>query len=252
MKGFFCKLSKILWVSAAILLGRSSSAEGLQAAVALANYSKDAIGLFNNMRVPAALMTGGLVPLGVIMNKPIEAEEPRRTKVLKKAGALLGVASLLSEIIAVTYASIAINKLVELPSPDTTSVVSLISQHHELAWLGTNIHFLLGMMGFGLLVGIRVYLVLGESVGTMVAGMSLAFFFQSLAVVNRGISREINGVSSGFASNFGVLLWKYGLLILKTIRTGGMGVCGVLAVAAATVTVVRTAMSFARDYAADK
>lgn len=252
MKGYFCSLSKILWGSALLLLGGASSAEGLQAAVAMVNHSKDAIDLFNNMRAPAALMAGGLVPLGILMNQPIQDTDRRRTKVLKKAGALLGVASLLSEIIAVTYASIAINKLVELPSPDTISVAALISQHHELAWLGTNIHFLLGMMGFGLLVGIRVYLVLGESVGTLAAGMSLAFFLQSLAVVNRGISRKINGVSTKFASNFGVLLWKYGLVILKTIRTGGVGICGVLAVAVAAVTAVQTALSFTRDCAAEK
>merc|ERR1712224_877047 len=108
------------------------------------------------------------------------------------------------------------------------------------------------MMGFGLLVGIRVYLVLGESVGKLAAGMSLAFFLQSLAVVNRGISRKINGVSTKFASNFGVLLWKYCLTILETVRTGGVGICGILAVVVAAVTLVQTALSFTRDCAADQ
>ena len=80
---------------------------------------------------------------------------------------LLAVLSLLSELLAVMYSSIAINKLVEVPSPPTAGVSDLISQKYELAWLGTNFHFLLGMMGFGLLVGNRVYIAFGNPVGNL-------------------------------------------------------------------------------------
>jgi len=222
---------------------------GLQSAAALANYSKDAIDLFNNMRAPAALISGGLVPLGILINQPIdETTDNCRTKILKKAGAVVGAASLLSEIIAVTYASIAINKLVELPSPDTASVADLISKHHELAWLGTNIHFLLGTMGFGLLVGIRVYTVMGnKSGGNLVAGLSLAFFLQSLAIVNRGISRQIGGVKTRFASNFGVLLFNYLRVVVQNIFSGSIGVCGILALGVTGVTLANVALSVYKE-----
>ena len=227
----------------------SSRVHGLQTTVALANYSKDAINLFNNMRAPAALISGGLVPLGILINQPIDetADNPR-TKVLKKAGAVVGAASLLSEIIAVTYASIAINKLVELPSPDTASVADLISKHHELAWLGTNIHFLLGIMGFGLLVGIRVYTVMGNrGGGNLVAGLSLAFFLQSLAIVNRGISRKIGGVKTQFASNLGVLLVNYMRALVQNVFSGSIGVCGILALVVTGVTLSNVALSAYKD-----
>jgi len=225
--------------------------DGLQpATTVMANYSKDAISLFNNMRTPAALVAGGLVPLGILMNKPIvEEEDTIKTKVLKKSSALLGVASLLSEIIAVIYASIAINKLVELPSPQTASVVDLLSQNHNLPWLGANVHFFLGMMGFSLLVGTRVYLVFGGAVGNLAIGYSVAFFLQMLAVVNRGIALGRGGSHHFGANNFGHLCLLYGLSILRFATKDTTSVCSILSIGVTAVTIANTIVSFYKDYA---
>ena len=213
-------------------------------AVALADHSKDVASLFNNMRTPAALLTGGLVPLGILSAQPIDEEnDSRGTKLIKQANVVLAVTSLLSEIIAVIYSSIAINKLVEVPSPPTAGVAELISQHYELSWLGTNIHFLIGMMGFILLVGNRTYLMFGQTLGKFAIGLSVASFLQALHVVNKGIAMgSINKscVQTQFATNFFKLCLRYVKIAIQNVH----GFCGIAAMVITFATVVATMYSF--------
>ena len=240
--------SMIACLAAAAIVPRVESLQTAQAATAMANYSKDAIGLFNNMRTPAALLTGGLVPLGILMNSPIHDDDSRKTRVLKKAGVVLGVTSLLSEILAVVYSSIAINKLVELPSPDTASVADLLSKHHSLPWLGTNVHFILGMMGFVLLVGIRTYLAVGASMGTLAAGLSAGCFLQTLAVVNRSIALGRSGGDHVDAANLGQLLLHYGRSMFRFATRGKIGVCSVLSMVVTAAAVAGAIASFYEEF----
>lgn len=130
----------------------SALASTATAAAVLKDYSGTASGLFNNMRTPAALIGGTVVSLGVTSAPPIKENDSSFVKLFKKANLLLGVASLLSEILAVTYSSVAINKLAEIKFEPTQSVDDLISEHFKLEWVGTNVHFLMGMFGFGLLM----------------------------------------------------------------------------------------------------
>jgi hypothetical protein len=230
-----------------LLLSVVAPAEGMEspasaAAAVLADHSKDVVNLFNNMRTPAAMLTGGLVGVGVMSATPPQQDDTKCIKRLKKAHIMLGVASLLSEIMAVTYASIAINKLVEVPSPATAGVAELIQQHHELAWLGTNIHFLFGMMGFGLLIGNRVYLTFGNPIGQLALGLSVAFFLQALSVVNTGIAMGSGeGVNSRFASNLFFLSCRY---ISVAVQSATGGVCGSAAIIVAVLTIIKTAITF--------
>jgi hypothetical protein len=194
--------------------------QAAKAALVLKDHSAAAVGLFNNMRTPAALIGGALVPLGILNAAPVAKDDSKRTKLFKRAYILLGVASLLSEILAVTYSTIAINKLVEVAHAPTAGVVALIANHHELAWIGTNIHFLLGMMGFGLIVGAKASLVFGNPTGQIAGLWSMAAFMQALSVVNRGIAQ------SPFGSNMFTLTLRYGSLLLAN-ATGVMSTSAV-------------------------
>lgn len=102
-------------LTALIFLGISVfPAQGLMVAAtgaALADYSAAAAGLFNNMRAPAALIGGALVPIGILTAPTIDEDDSKAMKFLKKANIIIAVASLLSEIMAVVYSSIAINKI---------------------------------------------------------------------------------------------------------------------------------------------
>jgi hypothetical protein len=77
----------------------------------LADYSGAATSLFNNMRAPAALIGGSLVPIGILSAPTIQKDDSKAMVLLKKANIIIAVASLLSEIMAVVYSSIAINKI---------------------------------------------------------------------------------------------------------------------------------------------
>lgn len=200
------------------------------ASTVLKDHSGAAIGLFNNMRTPAALIAGSLVPLGILSAPTIEKEDSKILKFMKKANIVLGVTSLLSEVIAVTYSSIAINKLAEVDSPLTRGAAELIARNYELAWLGTNIHFLVGLMGFGLIVGSKAYFACGSGIGRATIGWAVAAFFQALAIVNKGIAIGFgpSADASRFASNFFTLILRYFSLIAKSTNGGFFAVGAIL------------------------
>eukprot|EP01083_Nonionella_stella_P008027 23117_1 len=87
----------------------------------LKDYSGTAAGLFNNMRTPAALIGGAIVPLGLLTAPEIDkSKDSKRVQLFKKVNLLLAIASLLSEILAITFSTVAINKLAEVKFPPTT------------------------------------------------------------------------------------------------------------------------------------
>eukprot|EP00980_Cylindrotheca_fusiformis_P014968 scaffold4095_cov117-Cylindrotheca_fusiformis.AAC.25 len=210
------------------------------AAGALADYSSAATSLFNNMRSPAAFIGGALVPLGIASAPTINDDDSRAMKLLKRANIAVAVASVLSEIMAVIYSSIAINKIAEISQPQTRGVAELIAQKHELAWLGTNIHFLFGMMGFALIAGSKSFFLAGPELGKVTTSWSIAAFLQALAVVNRGIAQGSAGkdVSSQFGSNFFMLIVRY---IVVAIKASKGGFCGPAAIAVTAFAMYQTA-----------
>lgn len=207
-----------------MLIASNYRSHALVSPTALADHSAAAVGLFNNMRTPAALIAGSLGPVGILSAPRIQEGDSRLDRFLKQANILISVASLLSEILAVTYSSIAINKLVEVSQPATAGVAELIVQNHELAWIGTNVHFLLGLLGFATVVGSKAYFAgFGNTVDKAVVGWSLAVVFQSISIVNKGIAMGYgSGIdsTSRFASNLFGLILKYVGLVVKGARGG--------------------------------
>lgn len=181
-------------------------------AIAVKNYSGVATGLFNNMRTPAALIAGTIVPLALLNAPDLVKGESKGQELFKKANCLLAIASLLSEILAITYSTVAINKLAEVQYAPTAGVAELIANHFELAWMGANVHFLLGMFGFGLLVGSKAYFLYGGRVAKVAGCWSVAAFLQCTSVVNVGISMgsgNVNGERFTFAKNLFTLIFIY-------------------------------------------
>jgi hypothetical protein len=208
------------------------SASQCLSSTALADHSAAAAGLFNNMRTPAALIGGALVPIGILSAPTIQREDGKGMRLLKKANILLGVLSLISEFLAVMYSSIAINKIAEVAQPKTFGVAQLIAEKHELAWLGTNIHFLLGTMGFALIIGSKSFFSVGAKLGKVTSAWSFAALFQALAIVNQGIAMGSTNATDEMSSN--TLATNFGMLILKYIRgvvhSSKGGVCGIFAI----------------------
>lgn len=230
--GFVLSATIIPFTSA--LLSTSAASTASSTAIAIKDYSGMASGLFNNMRTPAALIGGAIVPIGILSAPPIEQKDSAKMKVLKKMNLLLAVSSLLSEILAITYSTVAINKLAEVQFAPTAGVAELLSQYFELAWIGTNVHFLFGMFGFGLLVGTKSHFLYGGSVGKIASSLSLAAFLQCISIVNKGIAWGSGSSSPRFASNLFSLALRYTKLVFSSGRTCpfsvGAIICGMFSV----------------------
>lgn len=191
------------------------------AAVVLKDHTGAAASLFNNMRTPAALIGGAIVPLGLLNSPVVNPDDSRRVKFFKQMNILLAIGSLLSEILAITYATIAINKLAEITVAPTAGVAELISKHYELAWVGTNIHFLAGLFGFAALVGSKAWFSFGKHVGRIAGCWSAAALLQCISIVNRGIAMghgEIDDSSARYAANLFTLSCRYLQLIVSHAR----------------------------------
>jgi hypothetical protein len=188
------------------------------------DFSGTASSLFNNMRTPAALIGGAIVPLGILSAPKLEEDESPKIQLLKKANFLLAVASLLSEILAITYSTVAINKLAEVKYAHTSGVSELIVKNFELAWIGTNVHFLFGLFGFGLLVGSKAFFMYGAKVGRIAQCWSIAAFLQCTSIVNKGIAlgsnTNVDEVGFQFAKNLFFLTLRYMTIVISELKRG--------------------------------
>ena len=155
-------------VKTAVLLRGGGGGGGGAGAAAAAAAAAEAVlgdhravvsGLFNNMRTPAALVGGAIVPLGIITAPVVDpARDGKRTRFLKRAYQLVALCSMYNELLAIVYATIACNKLAEVDNGLTRSCTHLIGRDYELEWIGTNLHFLGGLAGFGAMVGLRLWM----------------------------------------------------------------------------------------------
>lgn len=170
------------------------------------------------MRTPAALIGGACVPLGINSAPFVESTDNTRAILFKIANILLAIASLLNEIIAITYATIAINKIQELTFPPTEGVAQFLEKYHHLAWTGCNVHFLFGLFGFGCLAIARPYHLYGKNIGDAAACWVAAALALCVAIVNKGISMghgTVGDTSLRFADNLFGLVVTYIQLLLE-------------------------------------
>ena len=105
-------------------------------AAAVADYSGAVASLFDNMRAPAALIGGSLVPLGMLGAPPASKSDSPTVRALKKLYLVTAILAICGEITAVVYATIVINKLAETAVAPASSVVALIARDYELEWIG--------------------------------------------------------------------------------------------------------------------
>jgi hypothetical protein len=188
------------------------------AAVILKDHSGAAAGLFDNMRTPAALIAGSIVPLALISAPAIMPSDTKLMKLFKKGNMLLAIFSLLHQIIAITYSTMAINKIAELSYLPTAGVAEFMAMHFNLHWVGTNVHFLLGLFSFGCLAVAKPYFIYGKNLGHVAACWVGAAMMFCISIVNKGISMgsgsgTIKDTNSKIASNLAGLMIAYGKLL---------------------------------------
>mmetsp|Transcript_10320 Transcript_10320/g.30438 ORF Transcript_10320/g.30438 Transcript_10320/m.30438 type:complete len:237 (-) Transcript_10320:73-783(-) len=196
------------------------------AETALSNYAGPTASLFNNMKTPASILGGAMVGLGFMgpLPKPPEGEEEQNfSKKLRKLHHFVAAAAFCSELIAVMWATIAVNQLTESPIAPAESVWHLIQRDFDLEWAAVNAHFILGMFGFMAIVGIRVYLKAVEAGFSAAGCVSIASSVGSglcllVSIVNRGVAAG-GGNGMRYGATIFSLVTRYVSLLIKRATT---------------------------------
>jgi len=167
------------------------------------DYVSAASGLFANVRLPASILAGALVPLGFGFVLPSEgpafSPETRRFLIrLHRVAAAIAYSCLL---ICIVYASVSINSLAEMPHEKAESVIALIRQEYELPWVATNVTFFLGLCGALVLVALRALLTWEPDEGKVAAGFCASALLIMASVVDDQV--KLGGYSENLVQLMG-------------------------------------------------
>ena len=185
----------------------------------MADYTAATASLFNNMRTPASIIAGAMVPIGFLSPLEIDPgkEEGRFAVFLRRVYPLVSVLSLCSHLLSVMWATVAVNQLTESTAIEATSSVwHLIQRDFYLPWVATNSHFVIGMMGFMWVISSRAYfLALQGPAGLSAAGVAFSSLLLMISIVNRGIAAGGGNDKMRFGSSVLSLLGAYASHMVK-------------------------------------
>jgi hypothetical protein len=195
------------------------------------------------MRTPASILAGALVGLAVSSPLPIRTPvgkvESRFEKSLRLTYTVVGVMSLLNQLISIMWATVAVNQLIETPIAPAASVWALLKRDFDLEWAAVNAHFVLGMFGFCFLIGTRAFFQAGGGlIGQSVAGFAASGLLLMISIVNRGVAAG-GGDGSSYGSSVFSLVSHYAFKLAHRATTvGSMGPLeiGSMAVFACSIT----------------
>jgi hypothetical protein len=190
----------------------------------LEQYSSGAITLFNNMKTPASILAGALVPLGfmgpipfVASSSEMENETPLLSR-LRKAYYTVASISFLSLLISIMWSTVAVNQLTETTVSPAASVWHLLQRDYDIHWAGTNSHFVLGMFGFAFCVACRSYFFVAphnHAMARSLSGIAISSLLLMVSIVNRTISIGAGDGTTRYGKSIGALFSHYGYLLVK-------------------------------------
>uniref|UniRef100_A0A7S1BZW9 Transmembrane protein n=1 Tax=Corethron hystrix TaxID=216773 RepID=A0A7S1BZW9_9STRA len=199
--------------------------------VPLADYAPAATSLFNNMKLPAAVVTAGMISLGFATSFP---ELPRSTpenarkfppalrdrcEAIKRLHIVVALIAVTSEIIVVAWAAVAVNQLTEKKFAMAASVWELLQRDCDLAWSAVNSHFVLGIVGFVTMLALRAYVMLlaAEASGALMAAAMTgtgAALCLMISIVNRGVESG-GGNGDSYGATIYDLFTHYAVLLFQ-------------------------------------
>lgn len=187
-----------------------SASQIVASTASVADYAPAATSLFNNMKLPAAVVTAGMISLGFATSFP---ELPRETttatnnqppkfppqlrarcEALKRLHIVVALIAVTSELITVLWSAVEVNQLTEKQYDLAYSVWDLIQRDAgaDLAWSAVNSHFALGIIGFVAMLALRAYVMLiaAEASSALMIGAGSgtgAALCIMISIVNRGV-----------------------------------------------------------------
>ena len=90
--------------------------------------AQDAADLFDNMRVPAALFAGAIVPLVSFAGPRHSASDSSLMSILKRVHFIFALASFCNALSSCVYATVAVNSLTEREVPPAESVAEVLQR----------------------------------------------------------------------------------------------------------------------------
>ncbi|CAB9496768.1 expressed unknown protein [Seminavis robusta] len=123
------------------------------------DFSGEAATLFGGIRIPAALFAGASAGAAFAMPISATASEGLKVGLVKRIYALLMMATLTSQIIAIVVGTVASSALAnKCPFVKTASVSEFLNANYPLEWAACRFHFLSGVLLFVLGVGMRAWI----------------------------------------------------------------------------------------------
>ena len=196
----------------------------------LLDYAPAAASLFNNMKLPASVVTAGMISLGFAtrfpelppdsLEKVYPAEVRARCAKFERLHIVLGLASITSMLVVVLWAAVEVNQLTERPFEPALSVWDLIHRDCDLAWSAVNSHYMLGIMGFTAMIWLRAYVLLlsvraSNQLMTAASTGTAAALFLMVSIVNRGVQQGGGTATDRYGDTILDLFWHYGTLLLQ-------------------------------------
>jgi len=190
---------------------------GDAASQVMADYSAQAARLFDNMRVPSALLIGCVMPLGFFASPRAEKDDSRVEKTLKHLHHLLAALAVGSLLTTVVWSTIMVNRLVEGAAAPSASVVELLMRDFFLQWVGCNVNFLVGLLCFAATLVTYSLVSFGAARNAVTCLVSGALCMM-ISIVNQQVRC---GAGAGLRlKNFPGLVLTYWSLLFKDIKTG--------------------------------
>ncbi len=196
----------------------------------LADYAPAAASLFNNMKLPAAVVTAGMISLGFATRFPelprdsLDKVYPQTIRAqcakLERLHIVLGLLSVTSELIVVLWAAVAVNQLTERTYEPALSVWDLIHRDCDLAWSAVNSHYILGIIGFTGMLWLRAYVMLlaasaSKSLMNAASTGTAAATCLMVSIVNRGVESGGGTTVDRYGNTILDLFSHYAALLLK-------------------------------------
>jgi len=208
-------------------------------------FIKDATSLFNNMKTPASILAGTMVPLGILNTLPKHDTKPetKLMKIVRQTYLLVSVFSFGSEVLAVMYLTMAVNKLTETAIAPAASLIELLKRDFALAWTGTNSHFIFGMFGLMYMICVRSFFMVRVSNTNKYFASSIysvvgSLFFLMLSAVNKQVA-----AGPGEGKNVVDLFSGYVRILYKQVNNkGSFGTCQAIGLALGIVSVAGAMM----------
>ena len=184
-------------------------------ALQLGDYTDAAKALFGNIIGPASMLTGGMVPFW-LFSPPLPQAKEKWKKRVRCVYDTFCVISILNELLAIMYATVASNSLTRVAAKPAASVFDLIQRDYELSWVATNVHFMLGLFGFGGMVMTTVLLRYPAKLNTSLCGVAFSALLGMASIANVGVV-EGDGQGKRLGSNIFSLGLRYVFLSMKSV-----------------------------------